>query len=129
MSTGELRPSVRFQPQRGNEEGSENLNSSSLDEGAILLEHQVRNPDDSEQNMASPSINTEPTHNKMSDGSSIVDMVLVYEVPDPSTLDSEKEQQEEEDKNKIREFYIEGLKAAGLLVEIDQLETGKSEVC
>ena len=60
-------------------------------------------------------------NNKMTDGSSIVDMVLVYEVPDPSSLDSEKKQRVEQNKKKIREFFIDGLEAAGLLVEVDQI--------
>ncbi|CAB3994319.1 anoctamin-4-like isoform X1 [Paramuricea clavata] len=96
-------------------------------EGAILLENQVNTPDDEGQNMASPSVNMEPTKNKMRDGSSIVDMVMVYEVPDPSTLDTEKEQQQEADKNTIRDFYINALKAADLLVETDQLAIAKAE--
>ncbi|XP_028415856.1 anoctamin-4-like isoform X1 [Dendronephthya gigantea] len=127
MSTGENHPSVKYQPKK--EVGNDpETNTSSLDEGAILLEHQVQHPaEDDGQNMASPSVNAEPTKNKMRDGKSVVDMVLVYEVPDPSTLDSEKEQQEEEDKRKIRDFYIDGLKAADLVVEIDQLVGAKSE--
>ena len=124
MSTGGSHPSVRYQ--RDNE--PENGSSSPVDEGAILLEHQVNHPEGTSQNMASPSVNTEPTKNRMSDGSSVVDMVLVYEVPDPATLDKEKEQQEEADKVKKREFYIDGLKAAGLIVEIDQLGNQQSEV-
>ena len=129
MSAGALYPTVKFQPNTTTKDDSENGRSSSLDEGAILLEHQVQSPGDEGQNMASPSINAEPTKNKMQDGTSIVDMVMVYVIPDPATLDTEKEQQQEEDKSKIRDFYINGLKAAGLLVEVDQLqETVSSEV-
>jgi hypothetical protein len=125
MSTGALNTSVRFEPRSGFRDESENGSTSFLDEGAILLENQAQAPDDEGQNMASPS--AEP-NDKMSDGTSIVDMVLVYEVPDPSSLDSEKEQQEEQDKNKIREFYIDGLKTAGLVVEVDQMTTTNAEV-
>ena len=123
MSAGVLNPSVRFQPRSDVRDESENGSTSFLDEGAILLENQVQSPDDEGQNMAASSA----APNKMTDGSSVVDMVLVYEVPDPSSLDSEKEQQEEEDKNKIREFYIDGLKAAGLLVEVDQIAMKTSD--
>jgi hypothetical protein len=123
-----LNPTVRFQAKSGVEGDSENGSSSPLDEGAILLENQVNTPNDEGQNMASPSVNMEPTKNKMRDGSSIVDMVMVYEVPDPSTLDTEKEQQQEADKNTIRDFYINALKAADLLVETDQLAIAKAEV-
>lgn len=95
-----------------------------------MLEHQVNPPSEEGQNMASPSVNAEPTKNKMSDGSSIVDMIMVYEVPDPSTLDSEKEKEEEDDKKKIRDFYIDGLKAAGLIIEEVQKGISKKfEVC
>lgn len=128
MSAGALYPTVKFQPNTSIKDDSENGCSSSVDEGAILLEHQVQSPGDEGQNMASPSINSEPTKNKMRDGSSVVDMVMVYVIPDPAKIDTEKEQQAEEDKKKIREFYIDGLKAAGLLVEVDQLGDAKSEV-
>ena len=128
MSAGALYPTVKFEPNTTIKDDPENGCSSSLDEGAILLEHQVQSPGDEGQNMASPSINSEPTKNKMHDGSSIVDMVMVYVIPDPAKIDTEKEQQMEEDKNKIRDFYINGLKAAGLLVEVDQLGDVKSEV-
>ena len=128
MSAGALYPTVKFEPNTTIKDDPENGCSSSLDEGAILLEHQVQSPSDEGQNMASPSINSEPTKNKMHDGSSIVDMVMVYVIPDPAKIDTEKEQQMEEDKNKIRDFYINGLKAAGLLVEVDQLGDVKSEV-
>ena len=125
MSAGALSTSVRFQPRRGVGDGSENGSTSLIvDEGAILLENQVQTPDDG-QNMASSS--TEQTNNKMQDGTSIVDMVMIYEVPDPSSLDDEEEQQEEDDKKKIREFYIDGLKTAGLLVEVDTAVSYQSE--
>ena len=118
MSAGALSTSVRFQPRRGVGDGSENGSTSLIvDEGAILLENQVQTPDDDGQNMASSP--TEQANNRMQDGTSIVDMVMIYEVPDPSSLDNEEEQQEEDDKKKIREFYIDGLKTAGLLVEVD----------
>ncbi len=87
-----------------------------------MLENQVQTPDDG-QNMASSP--TEQTNNRMQDGTSIVDMIMIYEVPDPSSLDNEEEQQEEDDKKKIREFYIDGLKTAGLLVEVDTVVTSK----
>ena len=124
MSAGDLNPSVKFQPYTRVREGTEKDYSSSIDEGAILLENQVRNPDES-LNMASPSVNAEPTKNKMSDGSSIVDMVLVYEIPHPSTVDTDKERQVETDKKQIRDFYIDGLKKADLVIEVNELGSDK----
>ncbi|XP_046854915.1 anoctamin-4-like isoform X3 [Xenia sp. Carnegie-2017] len=95
-------------------------------EGAILLDNQVSSPEAGEENMASPSVNNEVSKNKMRDGHSMVDMIMVYEIPDPSTLNDEDEIKEEDKKNKIREFYIDGLKAKGLLIEIDQLKIKKN---
>ena len=124
MSSQEFEPTVVFQP---SEAGKSNTDFSPTDEGAILLKHQAHEPGDEDQDMASPSVNAEPGKNRMSDGSSIVDMVLVYEVPDPSTVD-EDDRDEEESRVKKREFYIDGLKNAGLIVEIDPLGGGQSEV-
>ena len=125
MSSQEFQPTVVFQPGQA---GTSNTDSfSPIDEGAILLKHQAHEPVDEGQDMASPSVNAEPGLNRMSDGNSIVDMVLVYEVPDPSTVD-EDDRDEEESRVKKREFYIDGLKNAGLIVEIDPLGGGQSEV-
>ena len=124
MSTGLPNPILNI------ESSCDVQNSSFSDEGAILLDNQVSSPEAGEQNMASPSVNNEVSKNKMRDGHSIVDMIMVYEIPDPSTLNDEDEIKEEDKKNKIREFYIAGLKAKGLLIEIDQLKIKKNaEVC
>lgn len=124
MSTGLPNPILNI------ESSSDVQNSSFSDEGAILLDNQVSSPEAGEQNMESPSVNNEVSKNKMRDGHSMVDMIMVYEIPDPSTLNDEDEIEEEDKKNKIREFYIDGLKAKGLLIEIDQLKIKKNaEVC
>lgn len=128
MSSGELHPSVSFHPRDTREQPNDD-GSSFVDEGAILLKNQVNDPNEGEQNMASPSINAEPGTNRLRDGVSLVDMVLVYEVPDPSSIDDEKEQATEDKRVKCREFYLEGLKSAGLVIEIDQLGGGHTEVC
>ena len=118
MSTGLPNPILNI------ESSSDVQNSSFSDEGAILLDNQVSSPEAGEQNMESPSVNNEVSKNKMRDGHSMVDMIMVYEIPDPSTL------KDDDKKNKIRESYIDGLKAKGLLIEIDQLQEEKNaEVC
>ena len=126
MSSPQLYPTVIFQPSETNDDANDS--SLAVDEGAILLKHQVNEPREGENMTAAPSLNSEAYKNRMRDGNSMVDMVLTYALPDPAKIDTDKEIQTEEDRKAKREFYLDGLKKAGLVTEIEQLGGG-SEVC